>query len=57
MILKDLNYAWFLIMDSNNIYMISVSYLPYATMGSGSLAAVAILETKYKDNLELEEAR
>lgn len=44
-------------MDSNNIYMISVSYLPYATMGSGSLAAVAILETKYKDNLELEEAR
>ena len=42
-------------MDSNNIYMISVSYLPYATMGSGSLAAVAILETKYKDNLELED--
>ena len=26
-------------------------------MGSGSLAAVSILETKYKDNLELEEAR
>lgn len=26
-------------------------------MGSGSLAAVSILETKYKDDLSLEEAK
>ena len=28
-----------------------MSYLPYVTMGSGSLAAIAILESKFKDNL------
>jgi 20S proteasome subunit beta 2 len=32
-------------------------YLPYATMGSGSLAAVAVLETRYKDNMNEEEAK
>ena len=26
-------------------------------MGSGSLAAVSILETKYKDNMDVQEAR
>lgn len=29
----------------------SFSYLPYATMGSGCLAAIATLEAKYKDDL------
>lgn len=33
------------------------SYLPFCTMGSGSLAAVAILETKYKDDLTIEEGK
>jgi len=43
-----------------HIYMIyphgSSAVLPYATMGSGSLAAMSILEAGYKDNLELDEA-
>ncbi len=26
-------------------------YLPFITMGSGSLAAMSIFESKYKDNL------
>jgi len=30
--------------------------LPYVTMGSGSLAAMAIFESEYKDEMELEEA-
>ena len=30
--------------------------LPYLTTGSGSLAAMAILETFYKENLEREDA-
>jgi 20S proteasome alpha/beta subunit len=29
----------------------SCSFLPYATMGSGSLAAMAVLESKFNDNL------
>lgn len=41
-------------MMSNNGYHV---YLPYATMGSGSLAAVCVLETKYKDNMTEEEAK
>ena len=57
MTLKDLNFVCYLIMDSFFILSFSISYLPYATMGSGSLAAVSILESKYKDNMELEEAR
>jgi len=35
----------------------SCSFLPYATMGSGSLAAMSIFEAKYKDNLNEEEAK
>ncbi|XP_063932597.1 proteasome subunit beta type-7-like [Zophobas morio] len=31
--------------------------LPYATMGSGSLAAMAVFESGYRPNLELEEAK
>jgi len=34
----------------------STDKLPYATMGSGSLAAMAVFESKYKDNLEEKEA-
>lgn len=41
------------------IYMIhnhgSSSRLPYATMGSGSLAAMSVLETGYKDGMSKEE--
>jgi len=33
------------------------SYLPYTAMGSGSLAAIAILEAKYKDDMTLEEGK
>jgi len=44
----------------SHIYMIhphgSSNKLPYATMGSGSLAAMAILEQGYRDNLSREEA-
>jgi len=32
-------------------------HLPFGTMGSGSLAATGVLETKYKDGMTLEEAR
>ena len=31
-------------------------HLPFTTMGSGSLAAMGVLETKYKDNLSEQEA-
>jgi len=34
----------------------SVDKLPYVTMGSGSLAAMAMFEAGYKDNLERQEA-
>jgi len=33
------------------------SYLPYTTMGSGSLAAMSIFEAKYRDDLSLEEGK
>lgn len=33
------------------------SYLPFAAMGSGSMAAISILEAKYKDNLTKDEAK
>eukprot|EP00029_Vermamoeba_vermiformis_P002508 TRINITY_DN12884_c1_g1_i1.p1 TRINITY_DN12884_c1_g1~~TRINITY_DN12884_c1_g1_i1.p1 ORF type:complete len:267 (+),score=85.24 TRINITY_DN12884_c1_g1_i1:27-827(+) len=35
----------------------SVDSLPYVTMGSGSLAAMAVFEAEFKPNLELEEAK
>lgn len=35
----------------------STDSLPYVTMGSGSLAAMSIMENGYKINLELEEAK
>jgi 20S proteasome subunit beta 2 len=31
-------------------------HLPFTTMGSGSLAAMGVLETQYKDNLKEDEA-
>jgi 20S proteasome subunit beta 2 len=34
----------------------STDRLPYATMGSGSLAAMSVFESKYKDNLDEKEA-
>lgn len=37
--------------------LFSYSYLPFTTMGSGSLAAVSILEAKYKDDLTIEEGK
>lgn len=42
-------------MDSKAV--ISHVYLPYATMGSGSLAAISVLESKYQDNLNEEQAK
>jgi len=45
----------------SNLVMVSphgnCSYLPYTTMGSGSLAAMAIFEAKYKDDLSEAEAK
>lgn len=35
----------------------STDRLPYVTMGSGSLAAMAVFETGYKDDLSLEDAK
>jgi 20S proteasome subunit beta 2 len=35
----------------------STDSLPYVTMGSGSLAAMAIFESEYKSNMSLEEAK
>lgn len=34
----------------------SVDFLPFTTMGSGSLAAMAVFEHKYRDNMEEKEA-
>jgi len=34
----------------------STSRLPYATMGSGSLAAMSVFESEYKDNMDEKEA-
>lgn len=36
--------------------LFSYSYLPFATMGSGSLHAMTIFESKYKDDMTREEA-
>ena len=33
----------------------SVNKLPFATMGSGSLAAMAVFESRYRPNMELVE--
>lgn len=35
----------------------STDRLPFVTMGSGSIAAMAVLETGYRDNLTVEEAK
>ena len=35
----------------------STDSLPYVTMGSGSLAAMAIFESEYKSKMTLEEAK
>lgn len=35
----------------------STDRLPYVSMGSGSLAAMAVFESKYKDDMTLEEAK
>ena len=36
--------------------LFSYSYLPFATMGSGSLHALTIFESKYKDDMTRDEA-
>lgn len=49
--------------DVNGPYLGSIAphgssdRVPYVSMGSGSLAAMAVLETGYKDNLSEEEAK
>lgn len=35
----------------------STDKLPYATMGSGSLAAMSVFEARYKDDMDVEEAK
>jgi 20S proteasome subunit beta 2 len=35
----------------------STDNLPYATMGSGSLAAMSVFEARYQDDMELEDAK
>ena len=49
----------FPLMDSNNILSLknhifiylSVSYQPFTALGSGTLPAISVLETKFKDDL------
>lgn len=49
--------------DSTGSYLYTVyphgstDKLPYVTMGSGSLAAMAIFESRYRPNMELDEAK
>jgi len=47
--------------DGPQLYTIaphgSTDKLPYVTMGSGSLAAMAVFESKFRPNMELEEAK
>jgi len=46
--------------DGPHIYTVwphgSTDHLPYATMGSGSLAAMAVFEAEYKDDMDEKEA-
>mmetsp|Transcript_14546 Transcript_14546/g.35463 ORF Transcript_14546/g.35463 Transcript_14546/m.35463 type:complete len:264 (+) Transcript_14546:67-858(+) len=46
--------------DGSHIYTVwphgSTDHLPYATMGSGSLAAMAVFEAQYKDDMDEKEA-
>ena len=42
--------------ESKLFFYLSYSYLPFATMGSGSLQAMTIFESKYKDDMTREEA-
>mmetsp|Transcript_23860 Transcript_23860/g.27048 ORF Transcript_23860/g.27048 Transcript_23860/m.27048 type:complete len:276 (+) Transcript_23860:56-883(+) len=49
--------------DFNGPHLCQVSadgcrmHMPFVSMGSGSLAAISILETEYKDNLSIEEGK
>ena len=43
-------------MESTFSLIYSYSYLPFAVMGSGSLQATTIIESKYKDNMTKQEA-
>jgi len=47
--------------DGPHIYCVyphgSADNIPYATMGSGSLAAMAVFEERYKDDMTLDEAK
>ena len=45
-----------MVQESKNDDKLSYSYLPFATMGSGSLQAMTIFESKYRDNMTKEEA-
>ena len=46
-------YVWLVHKESNYFFLFSFSYsyLPFATMGSGSLQAMTIFEHKYKDDM------
>jgi 20S proteasome subunit beta 2 len=47
--------------DGPSLYTIyphgSTDKLPYVTMGSGSLAAMSVFESKWRENMDLEEAK
>ncbi len=47
-------YVWSAQKESKFLFNFSYSYLPFATMGSGSLQAMTIFESKYKDDLTRE---
>lgn len=49
-------YVWSAQKESKFLFNFSYSYLPFATMGSGSLQAMTIFESKYKDDLTREQA-
>ena len=46
--------VWLVQRESNYLSNHSYSYLPFATMGSGSLQAMTIFEAKYKDDMTKE---
>jgi 20S proteasome alpha/beta subunit len=48
--------VWLVLRESTSYFMLSYSYLPFATMGSGSLQALTVIENGFKDDLTKEEA-
>ena len=49
--LWELICAWSAVKESKILFYLSYSYLPFATMGSGSLQAMTVIEGGYKDDM------